>query len=208
MKSAARRIYNPVQQDAVTFVHTAAETGGERTVLELEVVPGGANEPHYHSGLSEQFAVLEGQLEVLMGREWIVLAPGDTATAPPNTRHGFRNRTRTPARVLVEFRPGHTGFEQALRIAYGLAIDGEVSASGIPRGLRTLGVLMRMSDTQPAGVARLFAPVLSWYAGRLRGRAKQAELLARYCTPLPPPAASTIAVPRVRPSRDDGEANS
>ena len=30
-----RRIYNPVQRDAATFLETSEETGGERTLAEL-----------------------------------------------------------------------------------------------------------------------------------------------------------------------------
>ena len=31
-----RRIYNPVQKDAATFLETSEETGGERTLIEIE----------------------------------------------------------------------------------------------------------------------------------------------------------------------------
>ena len=37
----ARRIVNPHQDDAVTFVQTSQESGGARTLLELELAPGG-----------------------------------------------------------------------------------------------------------------------------------------------------------------------
>ena len=43
-----RRIYNPVQRDAATFLETSEETGGTRTLVELEVAPGGKVTPHYH----------------------------------------------------------------------------------------------------------------------------------------------------------------
>ena len=36
-----RRIYNPIQKDYATFLKTSEETGGERTVIEIEVAPGG-----------------------------------------------------------------------------------------------------------------------------------------------------------------------
>ena len=42
-----RRIYNPVQRDAATFLRTSAETGGKLTLIELEVAPGGVVTPHY-----------------------------------------------------------------------------------------------------------------------------------------------------------------
>ncbi len=41
----ARRIVNPVQNGAVTWLATSEETGGERTLAELEVAPGGQVTP-------------------------------------------------------------------------------------------------------------------------------------------------------------------
>ena len=35
------RIYNPIQKDYVTFLETSDETGGEHTLIEIEVAPGG-----------------------------------------------------------------------------------------------------------------------------------------------------------------------
>jgi hypothetical protein len=37
-----RRIENPVQGDAVTFLETSEESGGERTLIELEAAPAGS----------------------------------------------------------------------------------------------------------------------------------------------------------------------
>ena len=52
-----RRIYNPVQRDTATFVETSEETGGARTLAELEVAPGGKVTPHYHLTYSERKAL-------------------------------------------------------------------------------------------------------------------------------------------------------
>ena len=41
-----RRIQNPVQGDAVTFLETSAESGGARSLLALEVMPGGRVTAH------------------------------------------------------------------------------------------------------------------------------------------------------------------
>ena len=50
----------PAQRDAATFLETSEETGGERTLAELEAAPGGKVTPHYHLTYSERFKVLEG----------------------------------------------------------------------------------------------------------------------------------------------------
>ena len=47
-----RRIYNPVQKDYATFLETSAETNGLRTLIEIELAPGGGNLVHYHKALS------------------------------------------------------------------------------------------------------------------------------------------------------------
>ena len=76
-----RRIYNPVQRDAATFLETSEETGGVRTLAELEVAPGGKVTPHYHLTYSERFKVLEGQLTVEIDGIHHELEPGDEAVA-------------------------------------------------------------------------------------------------------------------------------
>ena len=45
---AGRRYYHPLQKDYATFLETSEETGGDRTLIEIEVAPGGGNAPHYH----------------------------------------------------------------------------------------------------------------------------------------------------------------
>ena len=39
------RIYNPIQKDYATFLETSDETGGEHTLIEIEVAPGGGTTP-------------------------------------------------------------------------------------------------------------------------------------------------------------------
>lgn len=46
--SEKRRYYNPIQKDYATFLETSEETGGEFTLIEIEVAPGGGTPPHYH----------------------------------------------------------------------------------------------------------------------------------------------------------------
>lgn len=40
-----RRYYHPVQKDYATFLQTSEETGGEHTLIEVEVAPGAATFP-------------------------------------------------------------------------------------------------------------------------------------------------------------------
>ena len=79
--TSQRRYYHPIQKDYATFLETSEETGGERTLIEVEVAPGGGNAPHYHKTYDEHFEVVEGALEVLVGKEARTLRPGQKAVA-------------------------------------------------------------------------------------------------------------------------------
>jgi quercetin dioxygenase-like cupin family protein len=177
----ARRIYNPVQKDYATFLETSAETTGERTLIEIELAPGGGNVPHYHQAFSERFEVLEGELQVQLGSGVQRLLPTHSATAPINTLHCFSNPTDQPARFLVELRPGSTGFEQALQIAYGLAADGKTNAQSIPRNLYHMALLFDMGESNLPGIMALLTPVFRWLAARARKLGIEKSLIEQYC---------------------------
>src|SRR4051812_29826731 len=139
-----RRIYHPVQQDYVTFVETAEETG--RSLVEIEVAPGGQNKLHRHLTYAEHFEVLEGELVVTLGRTEHRLGPGDTAVAAAGAWHCFSNPTSETTRFMVELRPGHRGMELALQIGYGLAGDGQSRADGTPKSLLVGALLMEWAE--------------------------------------------------------------
>ena len=128
-----RRIYNPVQDDAVTFLETSEESGGERTLGELEVAPGGKVTPHYHLGYTEHFTVIEGRLTVRVGEVPRILGPGEELTVPIGTVHEWSNPGTGRTVAHIELRPGQPGFETSLRVVYGLAADGKVLKNGVPR---------------------------------------------------------------------------
>lgn len=177
-----RTVENPVIKDRVTFVRTSQETDGELTEIIVELAPGGGNEPHYHTSLTESFTALEGRLGIQVGGVERLLAPGQTATVEPGVVHRFFN----PSDGFVKFRgvakPGRVGAERFVEIAYGLARDGEVNAAGYPNRLSHVALLMEMGDMRLPGLMfKLAAPVLHWVARRARNRGLEAELIERYC---------------------------
>ena len=178
---AGRRYYHPLQKDYATFLETSEETGGDRTLIEAEVAPGGGNDTHFHKTYEEHFEVIEGSLEVLVGGETRTLRPGEKAVAGKNVLHRFRNPTDTPTRFLVELRPGHAGFEKALKAGYGLAADGLTAPSGAPKNPYHLAVLLGWSEIRMPGVFTLAEPLLRLLARRARRKGIDAELEARYC---------------------------
>jgi quercetin dioxygenase-like cupin family protein len=175
-----RRIYSPVQRDAAIFVETAAESDGTRTLLEIELAPGGGNALHRHLSYAERFTCLEGEVTVRVDGLCHVLQPGDQATAEVSVLHAFANEGEEPARFEVELTPGHRGFEQALQIGYGLAQDGRTNSKGVPRNLIHAAVLGDMAEIRIAGAMRALTPLLKLLARWGRRRGADAALVERY----------------------------
>ena len=74
---------------------------GELTIPPMTRVP-----RHTHTNSEEAMVLLEGTLEVTVGRERTTIEAGDLVHAPAGTVHGFVNRSETPARLLYVF-PRH-----------------------------------------------------------------------------------------------------
>jgi len=176
-----RRYYHPLQKDYATFLKTSEETGGEYTLIEVQLAPGGGNAPHYHKTYDERFEVLEGALELLVGEETLTLRSGEKAVAKKNTLHRFRNPTDEPTTFLVELRPGHSGFEKALKAGYGLARDGRTFSDGTPKNPYHLGVLLEWSEIRLPGIFTVAEPFFRLLAKRARRKGIDKELEARYC---------------------------
>jgi quercetin dioxygenase-like cupin family protein len=175
-----RRIYSPVQQDAAIFLETADESGGQRSLFEIEVAPGGGNAPHRHLSYAERFIAVEGELTVRVDGLDHALSPGEEASAAPGVLHCFSNETDELVRFQVELTPGHRGFEQVLQIGYGLAEDGLTNDKGVPKNLVHAAVLMDMGEMRVTGPIRLLVPLLKVLARWGRRRGTDAALIGRY----------------------------
>ncbi len=176
----SRRIFNPIQKDAITFVRTAEETGGAYSLLDMEVAPGGGNLLHYHGSFAEHFTVTSGEFGVQIAKDSFVLKLGESAAAPAMTPHRWYNNTGQTATVRIELRPGSTGFERGLQIVYGLAHDGLSDKKGLPKSLVHKAIVLELIDTNLPGFASLIAPLLRAIARRARRKGIERELLERY----------------------------
>lgn len=84
----------------------AADSGGELVEMEFTLPPGSvAPPPHVHAGLTEEYEMIEGNLDVMVGTDWRALAPGESASVPPDTLHTFKNRSGGTVRVRNVHRP-------------------------------------------------------------------------------------------------------
>jgi quercetin dioxygenase-like cupin family protein len=120
MARAGQTVENAATGERVTFVRTAADTGGE--LLELELVwprPGQRAPEHVHPEMEERYEVLTGTASFLIGGEAITAVPGDAVTVPPGTPHLAWNPTKTEVRLRVEFRPALRWEEFVVRLFAG-----------------------------------------------------------------------------------------
>jgi mannose-6-phosphate isomerase-like protein (cupin superfamily) len=175
-----RRIYNPVQRDAANFLEMSEESGGARTLVELEVAPGGKVTPHYHLSYSERFKVLEGRLTVEIDGVRHELEPGDEAVAAPRGLHAWSNPGEERSVAHIELRPGSPGFENALRIVYGLAADGLVLKNGVPRNPLHAALVLEMGEVRLPGAYAALERVLRLLARIARWRGVDRKLERRY----------------------------
>jgi quercetin dioxygenase-like cupin family protein len=120
MASAGETVVNPATGERVTFVKTAADTGGE--LLELELVwprPGQRAPAHVHPEMEERYEVLEGAAAFRIGDEERTARAGDIVTVSPGTTHLAWNPTADPVRLKVEFRPALRWEEFVVRLFAG-----------------------------------------------------------------------------------------
>ena len=83
-----------------------AEVNGEYVQMEF-VLPAGCVAPplHVHPHQVEEYEVIEGSFDVVVGGEWSTLSAGEQAAVPIGTLHTFRNSSGAEVRVRNWHRP-------------------------------------------------------------------------------------------------------
>lgn len=177
-----RTIVNPIIKDTVTFLQTSEESGGKITEAEITLMPGGGNPLHYHKTFSETFTAIEGDLGIKLGKkESKILKEGETYTVEPMSVHGFFNPADREIKFNVKLRPGHTGFENSLRIIYGLAEDGLTDKNTIPKSIKHSAIVLCMSDMNLPGIFTWMFPLLKLIAKRAKESGEEQKLMDKYC---------------------------
>lgn len=90
-----------VGDERITFVASAADTGGRYSLTDSVVPPGGGPPPHLHGREDEAFWVVEGELEITVGERTLRAGPGSFVHLPRGVLHGYRNAGDVPARFLT-----------------------------------------------------------------------------------------------------------
>jgi mannose-6-phosphate isomerase-like protein (cupin superfamily) len=120
MAIAGQTVENAATGERVTFVRTAADTGGELLVLELVWPRPGRRAPaHVHPVMEERYEVIDGTAAFRIGAHECTAGPGEAVTVPPGTTHLAWNPTDRPVRLKVEFRPALRWEEFVIRLFAG-----------------------------------------------------------------------------------------
>ena len=180
-QNALRTIVNPVIRDTVTFLETAAETGGEQTRVQVTLMPGGGTPLHFHKVLTETFEVISGNLGLEVDGKPVQLGEGKAVTVFPGMIHRFFNDGAEPVLFLTTITPGSRGFEQSLHILYGLAADGRTNKKAVPRSLTHLAIISDISDMHTTGFLALLNPLLRRLARKAKKSGAYTALVQRYC---------------------------
>ena len=106
MARAGQTVENPATGERITFLETAADTGGELLVMEsVWTRPGHRAAEHVHPGMEERWRVLDGRAAFRIDAEEREAGPGDEVVAPPGTPHLAWNPTEGEVRLRIEMRP-------------------------------------------------------------------------------------------------------
>ena len=99
----------------MAFKAVAAQTGGDFSLMERTLPPGGRTPPaHRHTNCSEAFFVLEGEITFVLGDEQLTGGPGDFVLVPRGQPHTFGNQSEQGARLLVLHAPAADAYFEEL----------------------------------------------------------------------------------------------
>jgi mannose-6-phosphate isomerase-like protein (cupin superfamily) len=166
---------NPRCRERVVIRTPAEETGGERTIMDVYVQPGGAvSGAHVHRIREERFTLVRGRVAFLIAdREVVLDKPGQSVLIQPGIEHCWWNASGEESRHICEIRGNADRFEQmVLRQLFGLAQDGKTNAEGLPNLLQRAVTTLEFKDvlwfTNPPWVLqRLLFGALAPVARRL-----------------------------------------
>lgn len=132
---SGQAIENRKTGERLTMITSEADTGGAFQLYRVDLPPLRPGPPlHYHVAFAETFTVLEGTLDIYLGRErrHLRLKSGESILAEAGQLHTFENHSDLPCRMTVETRPAG-GVVRAFQLAYGIANDGGAAKDGLPK---------------------------------------------------------------------------
>jgi quercetin dioxygenase-like cupin family protein len=128
MAQVGQTIEHPFTGERLTFLQTAATTGGDHLKASLEMAPGGfLPRPHAHPLAEERFEVATGRVQIKTSGRSRIAEAGETVIVPRGAGHVWGNPFNDPATVVVTLRPA-LRMETFFETYFGLATDGKFSS--------------------------------------------------------------------------------
>ena len=126
----------------MAFKAVAAQTGGDFSLMERALPPGGRKPPaHRHVNCSEAFFVLGGAIAFTLDGRDLTGGPGDFLLVPRGAAHTFGNAGTETARLLVLHAPAMDAYFEELHRLW---------ASGQPPATEQERALMARFGMEPA----------------------------------------------------------
>ena len=117
MPRAGDTIENPATGERVTFLRTAADTGGELLEMEdLWVRADHSTAPHIHPGMEETWEVLAGRAGFRIGDDEFEAGPGERVVAPRGVLHSAWNLSGGETLLRITMRPALRWEEFVVRL--------------------------------------------------------------------------------------------
>jgi quercetin dioxygenase-like cupin family protein len=134
MPHAGQTITNNVTGETITWVRTAADTGGAAVVADF-VVTGGGEVPaaHVHPVQTETFTVHEGRCRIVVGGVEREAGPGETVVVEPGVAHAWG--AITDVRMTVTLEPALRA-DEFFEELFAITNAGHTNAKGLPTPLR------------------------------------------------------------------------
>jgi len=122
--------------DPVHHARHAFTPDGDDMTVDTWLEPGGELPPHLHPRQEEYWSIVEGEVEVLVGKTKRTLRPSDGEVAVlPGTKHALKNRSGATVHARCRVIPA-LHLEEFLTDSAAAAQQGLFMRGGIPRGLR------------------------------------------------------------------------
>jgi quercetin dioxygenase-like cupin family protein len=127
MAQVGQTIEHPLSGEQITFLETAATTGGDLLKLSIEMAPGGIlGAAHVHPRAQEEFEVLSGRIQLKTSGKTRVADAGERISVPRGADHIWGNPFDDPATIAVALRPA-LKMETFFETVFGLANDGKMN---------------------------------------------------------------------------------
>lgn len=143
MPRAGETVANPATGETLTWVVTAADSGGSLLRVDVAMEPGRPGPPvHVHRAFPEHHDVKAGRLAIVVDGQERVLEAGATIDIPRGTPHTFRVVGDEQVRTVVDYAPSGR-YEDFIDRLYALAREGKTDDKGAPRNILQTAVVAR-----------------------------------------------------------------